>query len=203
MAMNGESAWRLACGRELARLVDQVADGLPPVEPEHQRTCPHCQAALGELEDLWGQVRALAREEIVAPERIVRNVIRRIHEGVATVPREVPLEEVLPRLIRHALLETDRGTTRIADSVVARIVDQVARGLRGVRLTGRPPSASVAVRGSRVTIRLPLAIRYGVSLAEASAAARTSVIEQVEGLTGLVVDAVDISVEDVFGSDAG
>ncbi len=203
MAMNGESAWRLACGRELARLVDQVADGLPPVEPEHQRTCPHCQAALGELEDLWAQVRALAREEIVAPERIVRNVIRRIHEGLATAPREVRLEEVLPRLVRHALFETDRGTTRIADSVVARIVDQAVRGLRGVRRTGRPPSASVAVGGSRVTIRLPLAIRYGVSLAEASAAARTSVIEQVEGLTGLVVDAVNISVEDVFGGDAG
>ncbi len=203
MAMNGESAWRLACGRELARLVDQVADGLPPVEPEHQRTCPHCQAALGELEDLWAQVRALAREEIVAPERIVRNVIRRIHEGLATAPREVRLEEVVPRLARHALFETDRGTTRIADSVVARIVDQAVRGLRGVRRTGRPPSASVAVGGSRVTIRLPLAIRYGVSLAEASAAARTSVIEQVEGLTGLVVDAVNISVEDVFGGDAG
>jgi uncharacterized alkaline shock family protein YloU len=203
VAVNREDERRLACGRELLPLVDQVAEALPPVEPEHQGTCPHCQAALGELEDLWGQVRALAREEIVAPERIVRNVIRRIHEGVATVPREVPLEEVLPRLVQHAMLETDRGTTRIADSVVARIVDQAARGLRGVRLTGRPPSASVAVSGGRVTIRLPLAIRYGVSLAEASAAARTSVIEQVEGLTGLVVDAVDISVEDVFGGDAG
>jgi uncharacterized alkaline shock family protein YloU len=32
---------------------------------------------------------------------------------------------------------------------------------------------------------------------------RASVIEQVEGLTGLVVDAVNISVEDVFGGDAG
>ncbi|MEJ7567360.1 MAG: Asp23/Gls24 family envelope stress response protein [Gaiellaceae bacterium] len=203
MAMNGESGWRLACGRELARLVDQVADGLPPAEPEHQRTCLHCQAALGELEDLWGQVRALAREEIVAPERIVSSVIRRIHEGLAATPREVPLEEVLSRLVRHALLETDHGTTRIADSVVAKIVDHAVRGLRGVGLTGGPPSASVAVNGSRVTIRLPLAIRYGVSLAEASAAARMSVIEQVEGLTGLVVDAVDISVEDVFGADAG
>jgi uncharacterized alkaline shock family protein YloU len=203
MAMNGESTWRLACGREPGRLVDQVADGLPPVEPEHQRTCPHCQAALGELEDLWRQVRTLARAEVVAPDRIVRHVIRRIHEGLAAPPREVPLEEVLPRLARHALLETDRGTTRIADLVVARIVDQAARGLGGVRLTGRPPSASVAVGRSRVTIRLPLALRYGVSFAEASAAVRATVIEQVEGLTGLVVDAVNISVDDVFGGDAG
>lgn len=203
MAMNREGEWRLACGRELARLVDQVADGVPPVEPEHQRACPHCQAALSELEDLWRQVRALAREEIVAPERIVRHVIRQIHEGLAAPPREVPLEEVLPRLARHALLETDRGTTRIADSVVARIVDQVVRGLRGVNVAGPPPAMSVAVSAGRVTIRLPVAIRYGVRLAEASAAVRTSVIEQVEGLTGLVVDEVNISVEDVFGGDAG
>jgi uncharacterized alkaline shock family protein YloU len=203
VAVNREDGPRLACGRELLPLVDQVAEALPPVEPEHQRTCPHCQAALGELEDLWGQVRALAREEIVAPERIVRNVIRRIHEGAATVPREVPLEEVLHRLVQHAMLETDRGTTRIADSVVARIVDQAVRGLRGVHLAGRPTALSVAVSGGRVTIRLPLALRYGVSLAEASAAVRASVIEQVEGLTGLVVDAVNISVDDVFGGDAG
>ncbi len=203
MAMNREGGWRLACGRELARLVDQVADGLPPVEPEHQRACPHCQAALGELEDLWRQVRALARAELIAPDRIVRHVLRRIHEGLAAPPREVPLEEVVPRLARHALFETDRGTTRIADSVVARIVGRAVRGLRGVHLAGRPSAVSVAVSGGRVTIRLPLALRYGVSLAEASAAVRASVIEQVEGLTGLVVDAVNISVEDVFGGDAG
>ena len=203
MAVNREDERRLACGRKLLPLVDQVAEALPPVEPEHQRTCPHCQAALGELEDLWRQVRALGREEIVAPDRIVRYVIRRIHEGLAAPPREVPLEEVLPRLARHALLETDRGTTRIADSVVARIVDQAVRGRRGVNVAGRPSAMSVAVSGGRVTIRLPLAVRYGVSLAEASAAVRASVIEQVEGLTGLAVDEVNISVEDVFSGDAG
>lgn len=203
MAMNREGGWRLACGRELARLVDQVADGLPPVEPEHQRACPHCQAALGELEDLWRQVRALARAELIAPDRIVRHVLRRIHEGLAAPPREVPLEEVVPRLARHALFETDRGTTRIADSVVARIVGQAVRGLRGVHLAGRPSAVSVAVSGGRVTIRLPLALRYGLGLAETSTAVRASVIERVEVLTGLVVDAVDISVEDVFGGDAG
>lgn len=202
MAVNREDERRLACGRELLPLVDQVAEALPPVEPEHQRTCPHCQAALGELEDLWRQVRALAREEIVAPDRM-RYVIRRIHEGLAAPPREVRLEEVLPRLVQHAMLETDRGTTRIADSVVARIVGQAVRGLRGVHLAGRPSAVSVAVSGGRVTIRLPLALRYGLGLAETSTAVRASVIERVEVLTGLVVDAVDISVEDVFGGDAG
>jgi len=146
VAVNREDERRLACGRELLPLVDQVAEALPPVEPEHQRTCPHCQAALGELEDLWRQVRALAREEIVAPDRM-RYVIRRIHEGLAAPPREVRLEEVLPRLVQHAMLETDRGTTRIADSVVARIVGQAVRGLRGVHLAGRPSAVSVAVSG--------------------------------------------------------
>ena len=200
--MNREDERRLACGKELLPLVDQVAEALPPLEPEHQRTCPHCQAALSELEDWWRQVRALAREEIVAPDRIVRYVIWRIHEGLAAPPREVRLEEVLPRLVHQAMLETNRGTTRIAGSVVARIFHQAVRGLRGVHLDGRPTAMSVAVSGDRVTIRLPLALPYGVSLAQASAVVRASVIEQVEGLAGLVVDAVNISVEDVFGGDA-
>ena len=126
---------RLPCGTELASLVDQVAERTPPLVDAHQAVCPHCRAALAELEELWGYVRALAREPVIAPARLVERVIRRVREELAALAR-LPLELVVPRLVRHALLSGPRGTTRVASSVVAMISALAAQEVAGLSALG-------------------------------------------------------------------
>ena len=204
---------RLACGVEIATLVDQVAEGTPPADPEHQATCPHCGPALSEIEELWGRVRELAREEVVTPEQLAGRIIRRIRQEVTTRRLEVPLEAVVPRLVRHALLHSDRGTTRIADAVVADVVSRVVcevpgvhslggGSLAGALQAGIPVGATaegvkVEVGGERVAVHVRLVVRYGASIARVANAVRASVIRNVDAVTGLEVAEVNITVEDV------
>jgi hypothetical protein len=53
---------RLPRGAVPADLLAQVTEGAAPRDPAHQRSCPHCRAALAEFEDLWAPVRELAAE---------------------------------------------------------------------------------------------------------------------------------------------
>lgn len=71
----------LPCGADLDALVAQVADGSPG-DLEHQARCPHCQAALAQLDELWELVDRLARERVEAPERIDLVVLGRIRRAI-------------------------------------------------------------------------------------------------------------------------
>ncbi len=188
----------LACGTELASLVDQVADGLPPERPAHQETCPHCQATLQEINQLWSHVRELTREEIAIPSGIVERVIRRILEELRALGRLVPLEAVVPRLVRHALLHGPNGTTRIADRVVAKLIARLVLDLPNVRSLGHTGRAiDVEITGLEATVDLRLVVSYGQRIPDVAATVRAAVIRRVEALTGLEVRAVNIAVESV------
>ncbi len=193
--MSGES---LACGTELASLVDQVADGVPPERPAHQETCPHCKATLQEINQLWSHVRELTREEIAVPSGIVERVIRRIVEELRALGRLVPLEAVVPRLVRHALLHGPGGTTRIADRVVAKLIARLLLDeLPGVRLLGAGRAIDVEITGLEITADLRLVVSYGRRIPDVVAKVRAAVIRRVEALTGLNVREVNIAVESV------
>jgi hypothetical protein len=71
----------LRCGADLGALVAQVADGVPG-DLAHQAGCPHCQAALAELRELWSVVGRLAAERVEAPERIDAVVLGRIQRAI-------------------------------------------------------------------------------------------------------------------------
>ena len=71
----------LPCGTDLDALVAQVADGVQG-DLAHQATCPHCQAALAQLSELWELVDRLARERVEAPERIDAVAMGRIRRAV-------------------------------------------------------------------------------------------------------------------------
>ena len=188
----------LACGTELASLVDQVADGAPPQRPAHQQTCPHCQAALQEINQLWSHVRELTREEIAIPSGIVERVIRRIVEELRALGRLVPLDAVVPRLVRHALLHGPTGTTRIADRVVAKLIARLVLDLPSVRSLGRAGRAiDVEITGLEVTVDLRLVVSYGRRIPDVAATVRAAIIRRVEALTGLEVRSVNIAVESV------
>jgi uncharacterized alkaline shock family protein YloU len=115
-------------------------------------------------------------------------------------------------------LQTSRGNTTIADSVVQKIAGVSAREVSGVHDLGggtartigairdRIPGSSQAVGqgvavevGERQTaIDLDLVAEYGVSMVELSRAVRRNVISSVEGMTGLEVTEVNVAVNDIY-----
>ena len=114
-------------------------------------------------------------------------------------------------------LQTSEGRTTIADGVVQKIASLAAREVSGVHALGggaartlgalreRIPGSSqasgqgvsVEVGERQAAIDLDLVTEYGVSIAELARAVRRNVISSVEGMTGLEVTEVNISVNDI------
>jgi uncharacterized alkaline shock family protein YloU len=114
-------------------------------------------------------------------------------------------------------LQTDMGTTRIADSVVSKIAGLAARDIPGVFAMGTgmarrvgqlrsliPGTGEAATQGVGVevgereaAIDLNLVTWYGQSIVDISDAVRRNVTGQVEGMTGLKVVEVNIQIDDI------
>lgn len=116
-------------------------------------------------------------------------------------------------------VRTDKGTTRIADAVVAKIAGLAARDIPGVfsmgtgmaRRVGQLKSlipgggqGATATQGVNVevgereaAIDLDIVTWYGQSIVDISEAVRRNVTGQVEGMTGLKVVEVNIQVDDI------
>jgi uncharacterized alkaline shock family protein YloU len=118
-----------------------------------------------------------------------------------------------------SMLVTDRGRTIITDTVVEKIAGMAARQVSGVHALGRGASramgalrdrlpvggsspasqgVSVEVGERQAAVDLDVVADYGVSMVDLTQAIRRNVIQQVEGMTGLEVTEVNITVDDVF-----
>jgi len=117
-------------------------------------------------------------------------------------------------------LQTDHGSTSIADSVVSKIAGVATREVSGVHDMGKgasrafgaikeklpvgsnqpSPSRGVKVEvGERqAAIDLDVVVEYGSSIPDVAHAIRRNVIERVEGMTGLEVVEVNVAVDDVY-----
>jgi uncharacterized alkaline shock family protein YloU len=125
-----------------------------------------------------------------------------------TLPQTAPAE---------VALTTEKGSTRIANGVVAKIAGLAARDIPGVHSMGSgmsrrvgqlrsliPGSGEAASHGVSVevgereaAIDLNIVTWYGQSIVDISDAVRRNVIGQVEGMTGLKVVEVNIQVDDI------
>ena len=114
-------------------------------------------------------------------------------------------------------LQTTKGNTTIADSVVQKIAGVSAGEISGVHALGggaarafgaireRIPGSSqsvgqgvaVEVGERQAAVDLEVVAEYGVSIVELSRAVRRNVISAVEGMTGLEVTEVNVAVNDV------
>jgi uncharacterized alkaline shock family protein YloU len=193
---------RLPCGSNIDGLFDQVADNIPAEDAHHQATCPHCRAALAELQTLWAPVRALASEDVRAPGGLVGEVMRRVRSLAANA--------------WHAVLPTERGVTRIAASVIAAVARLAAQRVPGVTLalgpgrlmTGRSAAdiagptgeaaSDVGVAGKRAVIELDVAVMAGTHIPTVAQQIRESVRRDVEQLAGVRMTEVDVTVIDVI-----
>jgi uncharacterized alkaline shock family protein YloU len=115
----------------------------------------------------------------------------------------------------------ERGTTTIADVVVAKVAGIAAREVAGVHALGGPtgravgalreriPGASVNVTQGvsvevgekQVAVDVDIVAEYGVSIADVAAGIRRTIIDAVARMTGLEVIEVDITVHDVHVDD--
>lgn len=186
---------KLPCGTDLGPLVDQVAEGRTAANPGHQRSCPHCREALDELEALWRDVRELATDDVEVPGALLAKVMERVRRDQAQASSpSLPLDRVAPRLVRHALLRGGRGTTKIADSVIAELIRRSALATGGVRsLRGD----TVAVEGNLVSARLGLVVEFGLIIPELVELVRARVTREAEAMTGLRLETLVIDVVDV------
>ncbi len=114
-------------------------------------------------------------------------------------------------------LQTSKGNTTIADTVVQKIAGISAGEVSGVyalgggtartlgaireRIPGASQSAgqgvSVEVGERQAAIDLDLVTEYGVSIVELGRAVRRNVISAVEGMTGLEVTELNVLVNDI------
>jgi uncharacterized alkaline shock family protein YloU len=114
-------------------------------------------------------------------------------------------------------LQTERGSTSIADAVVTKVAGVAAREVRGVYELGgglartvgsvtqrvgvgdeRTQGVSVEVGEREAAVDLTVVVEYGESIPRVSQAVRDNVIKRIEGITGLTVTEVNVSVDDLY-----
>ncbi|WP_055566482.1 Asp23/Gls24 family envelope stress response protein [Streptomyces atriruber] len=90
----------------------------------------------------------------------------------------------------------ERGATRIADRVVAKIAARAAReAVDAVPADGSPPRATVSVHRESARIRVSLELDYPCDIGGQCGAVRRHVTERVEALAGMDVPEVAVQVE--------
>ena len=114
-------------------------------------------------------------------------------------------------------LQSERGTTTIADAVVAKVAGIATREVAGVHNLGggaaramgamtqrvgigdeRTQGVSVEVGEREAAIDLTVVIEYGESIPDVCNSIRENVIKRLEGITGLQAAEVNITVNDLY-----
>src|SRR5919107_5834370 len=129
-------------------------------------------------------------------------------------------EESTQQQRQDSPLQTERGGTRIEDSVVSKIAGIAAQEVDGVRMGGGTSQAiggllsrvpggsggsggqsrgvSVEVGEVEAAVDATLTVAYGKSIPQIAQAVRQNIINRVENLVGLNVTEVNVAVNDVF-----
>ena len=109
---------------------------------------------------------------------------------------EQPGQTRTPGTATMAVPPGERGATRIADRVVAKIAAQAAReALAGLPPDAVPPHATVVVHHDRARVRVSLELPYPSDIGDQCATVRRRVASRVEALAGMEVPEVAVEIE--------
>jgi len=101
-----------------------------------------------------------------------------------------------PRRPGSVVAPAERGATRIADRVVAKIAAQAAReALEALPPDAVPPHASVVVHHQSAHVRVSLELDYPSDIGGRCGVVRRHVAERVKALAGMEVPEVAVRVE--------
>lgn len=113
-------------------------------------------------------------------------------------------------------LQSDRGSTSIADGVVSKVAGISAREVAGVHALGggaaralggvtsavgldqKSQGVAVEIGETEAAVDLTVVIDYGESIPQVSKAIRDNVANRIEGITGLKVTEVNVAVNDLY-----
>ena len=114
-------------------------------------------------------------------------------------------------------LQSERGNTSIADAVVTKVAGIATREVRGVHALGggvsralgtvtqrvgigdeRSQGVAVEVGERETAVDLTVVLDFGESIPQVSEAIRENVIKRIEGITGLTVTEVNVTVNDLY-----
>jgi uncharacterized alkaline shock family protein YloU len=194
---------RLACGADVDELIEQAAYGRAGQLTDHQRGCPHCQAALQEFSRVWEPVRGLAAEQVSLPAAVRRAVASQIRKLTADPWYTLDL--------------ADGGAIRVAARVVARIARDAARQVPGVRvafgrstrprfvrraeaatLGHRHPNEAVGVLGRTAIVDLAITAEYGQELDAIGRRVQERAIDALRNNAGLTDVSVNVTIDDII-----
>jgi uncharacterized alkaline shock family protein YloU len=95
------------------------------------------------------------------------------------------------------VIENDAGRIEITPGALAQIVVKATERVDGARVRRPRRGLEIAVDGGRVRVELELAAQFGVVLPELARDVQEHVAGALQGMCGLTVDAVDVSVEEL------
>lgn len=168
----------LECGRELLVLVEQVSEGLPPAEPEHQARCPFCQEAIARLTAAFGALRDLAGQTVRAPRGLSSRVLEQLRRERGTV----------------VIAAGTGGRDTVSEVIVSQIARQAALELDAVRHVSVVTDAR---QDGGLELDVHVTAELGPSLPELVAQLREHVMARVRALSGARVTKIDVTVDDV------
>lgn len=191
MAVNretgGDVAEPLACGRDAAAVWDHAEEG---TLDEHERSCPHCAAAIADQRRLDGLVHRMAAQPLEPPPSVLDRVM-------GAVRAELRPHDVLT-------LPSPHGPARLSRAAAAAVLRHVVDGMAGMRARScriEQDDAEGGGDGAPARITLTVVARFGVDLASVTARARQMVLAAGEQALGVPVERVDIEVVDVFDEE--
>jgi uncharacterized alkaline shock family protein YloU len=112
-------------------------------------------------------------------------------------------DELRSALTPTAVPPGDRGATRIADRVVAKIAGQAAREALGeLPADAERPYATVAVHHEVARVRMHLELGYPGDIGARCREVRQQVVERVVALVGMEVSEVTVQVERLYPAQA-
>ena len=95
------------------------------------------------------------------------------------------------------LASHEDGSVRLSEGALAQIVAQAVESVEGARLRRGRRKLAVEVDAGHARAELDLAVAYGLVLPEVARAVQERVADALAGMCGVVVDAVDVSVEEL------
>ena len=138
-------------------------------------------------------------------------------EPSSEVERSSASAAIVRRGSTAAPLQSERGSTVIANVVVTKIASIAAREVGGVHTLGGGTSRAIGAMTQRVgigdertqgvnvevgereaAVDLTVVIDYGESIPQVAQQVRDNVIKRIEGITGLSVTEVNVNVDDLY-----
>jgi uncharacterized alkaline shock family protein YloU len=97
------------------------------------------------------------------------------------------------------LVTTDAGTVSISSGALAQIVVQAAESVDGARVRRAKRRLDVLFEDGHARIDLELAVRLGAVVPDVAREVQQRVADAVGTMCGVVVEAVDVTVEELDG----